>query len=331
MNTRRALLIVVLLGCRTTESSAPIAPVAGDSATGDDTRAPEPDAARAACDSEKPLGSARACAIQPSRTDPAIVDTFGWHAVGIPAKLTPATRVYIHLVGTGGDPYKPAMSVFPTAELLREASEKGWLVLMPAYDNEPTVASFCGSDLACYEPVRIEIITGKDAPPPYTSLKSVTAPNDIDHRLEALLRALTDRGVLGPTTTPTALLGGKVDWSRVRVGGHSQGGGHAGIIAKLRAVDRVCFFSSPMDGDLSAKPVGWATAPDWATPVERRRGAVHEKDPGYPKAEANMIAMGMKLDVHWFRLTTPTPEPHGFTVRSTDPAAVAAREKVCFD
>ncbi|MBI5160122.1 MAG: hypothetical protein HY996_01670, partial [Micrococcales bacterium] len=69
------------------------------------------------------------------------------------------------------------------------------------------------------------------------------AADSIDHRLAALLEILDARGV----GLPPAADRGALDFRRVRVGGQSQGGGHAGFIAREQVVERSCFLGSIVD------------------------------------------------------------------------------------
>ncbi len=268
------------------------------------------------------------CAVEPA-SSPGISNTFGYHAVGLPATIGASTPVYVHLVGSGGDPAKPATQAFPNQLLMEELTALGVLVLMPAYDNEPAVGMLCKLDLACYEPVRREVLFGVDAPAPYAALKDVQKPNDIVSRLGALVKSVTDAGLLG-ATPPEALADGKVDVAKLRVGGHSQGGGHAALFAKDFAVARLCMFSSPMDGTDTGgvgTAVPWVSGA-WATGLEKRRAVIHEQDPGFLKAKANFDAMGLVEGTHWTRLTLTTSEPHASTVKD---AATAAARASCVD
>ena len=200
----------------------------------------------------------------------------------------------------------------------------GVLVLLPAYDNFPTIGSLCKNDLACYEPLRREVMYGQAAPAPYATLKDVTKPNDIASRLNSLVAALTAQGALG-STPPAALAGGKFDASKARIGGHSQGGGHAGLFAKDTLFERVCMLSSPIDASEAggvAVAVPWVSG-TWATKLGARRAVIHEQDPGFIKAKANFDAMGLVEGTHWQRLTWATTEAHASTVK--DVAAAAAR------
>jgi len=75
------------------------------------------------------------------------------------------------------------------------------------------------------------------------------------------------------------LTNGQPDWTRIRVAGHSQGGGHAAFIAKQFAVDRAVYFSSPSDWrDGPNQPATWMGSPG-ATPAVRQYGFTHLRDP----------------------------------------------------
>jgi hypothetical protein len=247
-----------------------------------------------------------ACAIRPSSTGRGISDAFGLHVVAFPGTVTPATRVYVHLVGTGGMPAGPAGDL-TNGHVLAEATRAGYLVINLAYDNVTPLRRLCGHDLDCYEPLRWEIIHGEDPPPPWRDRKRVTPPDDIDSRLGALVDTLVASGRdLPPALRP-------LDWSRLRVGGHSQGGGHAGVIARRRAVARVCMLAAPADASPADQPARWLAEP-WATPLERRRVVVHRDDGLFSAIAPAAAAMGMTPGAGLRVLDEPTVNPHGYPV-----------------
>lgn len=333
-STTHALLLTLLAACGPVAGGAPeSSPDASASpapaSSSDDGGAITPDAGDAGttsapCAFDAPLTAGRACAIDPTATDPAITRTFGYHALGLPSAITASTPVYVHFVGSGGDPAKPDTRAFPNQLLMEELTARGVLVVMPSYDNDPSVGSLCKEDLACYEAVRREILTGEDAPAPYSALKDVRAPNDARSRIAALIAAVAKSGLLG-ADPPAALASGQLAWSKARLGGHSQGGGHAALIAKTTAVERLCMLSSPIDGageGAAAVAVPWVSG-TWATDLSRRRAVIHQDDRGFDKASANFAAMGLVEDTHWKRLRFATTDPHAATVK--DPTAAPAR------
>ena len=50
-----------------------------------------------------------------------------------------------------------------------------------------------------------------------------------------------------------------VDWRKVVLAGHSQGGGHVGVLAKSVSLNRAVYFSSPEDWyDTTDTPASWS-------------------------------------------------------------------------
>jgi len=270
-------------------------------------------------------GGGWACAVRPSSTDPRIADYFGLHAVAGPATVGAETPVLVFFVGTGGRPALPD-GTFTIWQLLVDGAAAGYLVLAVAYDAERALFELCGDDVDCYEPVRWEVVTGQDAAAPYRDLKQVAVPGDTDHRLIALAAALVEGRVIAALP---AGLAGELDWSHLRVGGHSQGGGQAGVIARRRAVERVCMFGAPVDASSALVPASWIGG-DWATPVSRRRVVVHQADSFYPKISANADTMGMVAGVELRVLDVPTSNPHAFGSHVDHPVARDARLWACF-
>jgi hypothetical protein len=72
------------------------------------------------------------------------------------------------------------------------------------------------------------------------------------------------------------LANGAPNWSRIAVGGHSQGADMAALIAKRTLVPRVVLFSSPFDTYSDARQLApWILAAS-ATPADRWYGAYHQ-------------------------------------------------------
>ncbi|WP_030517071.1 hypothetical protein [Nocardia sp. NRRL WC-3656] len=119
----------------------------------------------------------------------------------------------------------------------------------------------------------------------------VDAANSIQRRLAALLGALQRQDpaegwgqFLGPDGLPV--------YDKIVVAGHSQGGGEAAYIAKVRRVAGVVMFSSIVDSSLSDTPAGWI-AGDHLTPLNHYAGFVHVDDPFYRKIRADWTALGL--------------------------------------
>ncbi len=329
MRTPKPFFLVVaglLLSC----GQRPLPPDAGAGSPGDAGAATDA-GTPVACDSSKDYPSlGTVCAIRPSRIAPGTKDDFGWHVVAVPAAVTASTKVSVHLVGTGGKPFNPTTTGISSTELLREAVQRGRVMLMPAYDNAQAVGVLCAGDAACFEPVRWEIITGTDAPGPYAGLKPVAPPDDLDSRLAALVHHVLAAHVLGDAP-PAALASGTLDWAQVRVSGHSQGGGHAGVIAKHRQVERACLLAAPIDGTTAGGPAAWTAPAGWVTPPAQVRAVVHQDDPGATTALANYAALGLARDAGYALLVQAVADPHSEPLNGTSPATVAARAWACFE
>lgn len=159
-------------------------------------------------------------------------------------------------------------------DIVRLGARRGYHAIGLTYPNDEAIGTLCAAsaDADCAGRARLEVITGADASP----LETVDPANSIDGRLRALLVYLD-------ANYPSEgwgqyLNAGQVDWSLVTIAGHSQGGGHAGYMAKLRDLNRVVMFSSPADpGPSPGAPAQWLSLPD-ITPVARQFGFTHVGD-----------------------------------------------------
>lgn len=200
-------------------------------------------------------------------------------------------QLLVHLVGTWGDP--------ATAHGLAElACSLGFAAVVPMYKNTMDARSACGADSACYEGMRREVLYGGDsAPDPI----QVDAANSFVHRLDTLLLRLAARE---RRFAPWTALRERVmarDLSAVAVSGHSQGAGHALLLARDHEVARVILLGGPTDRLRSGSPehaaVDWVTT--WAvgskTPAARLWGYAHSDDKIVVPAQltANYDALGV--------------------------------------
>lgn len=215
-----------------------------------------------------------------STTAAGVSDAFGSHVAVSPAGVG-SGRLFVHLPGTGG---KPANSLL----VLRRAGTRGLHAIGLAYPNVPTVDSLCSasSDAACFEKVRLEIIDGADRTP----LVSVSRTDSIENRLIAALTALS---TLYPADGWAQFVASGVPkWDRIVISGHSQGGGHAALMARDRVMARVCTFASPKDtSSFFNAPAAWQTMAH-VTPADRYYGFNHQQD-SQATTLRNWAALGM--------------------------------------
>jgi hypothetical protein len=183
--------------------------------------------------------------VLPSTTDTAITTytslaSFQYHTAFVNLGVTPKNLLFVFLTGTGGVP-----AGYDRIDSL--AANMGYHSIGLMYPNTPSVGSLCSanSDSLCFENVRLEIIDGINR----SNLINVDTTNCIEHRLIKLIQYLQTNF---PSENWSQYLdnSNQLRWDKIVISGHSQGGGHAGILAKYHQVKRVVFFASPKDYNL---------------------------------------------------------------------------------
>lgn len=177
----------------------------------------------------------------------------------------------IFLHGSGGTPRGVIAS--PDVNVYAAARAQGLHVLSVAYRSDDAVGELCAAATdrdACFLATRTAIVTGVPQPGAAAPLASVAVNEGVYARVGAALLALAERdpdGRWGQFYDPAAGrdVARGVRWGMVTVAGHSQGGGHAALLARLHPVRRAVMFSSPCDV-ASGAPASWLThGSAWAT------------------------------------------------------------------
>lgn len=175
--------------------------------------------------------------IQGNDTDPLInFDGQKKHQVFYNPTSTTRATLLLHLVGTLDSPNSTIL--YPT-----EAANNGFHCINLTYRNGTSADFACKDvpDSSCYLNFRKEIIEGVD----YSAETNVNASNAIYNRLIKLLQYLDANY---PTQNWSQYYSGNnVLWDKVIVSGHSQGGGHAAVMAMSLPIQRVLMFASPND------------------------------------------------------------------------------------
>lgn len=232
-----------------------------------------------------PLPSSVERQVTPSATD-AVINTADEPHVAInpSPSVTAAGRLFVFLPGTGALPTQYRM-------ILRVGAAHGYHAIGLNYPNPTAVGVLCAADTdaECFWNVRREVISGTNT----SALLDVSTANSIVNRLQKLVAHL-DRQY--PTEGwGQYLTGGAIEWSKVVISGHSQGGGHAGVLTKLYAMSRACFFSSPADWRLvSDVPAPWTFRAN-VTDVSRQFGFTHVEDQLVPYMHLRDIWQAMGL------------------------------------
>jgi hypothetical protein len=195
--------------------------------------------------------------IKPSTTD-ATITTFDADSnfVYLNQSISPKNLLLVHLPGSYGEPKRA--TIFGSL-----AANQGFHSIGLMYPNVPTVGSFCtnNADLTCFENVRREIIEGVD----HTSEISIPFNEGIHNRIKKLISYLS---INYPNENWGQYLdgNGEVNWEKIIVSGHSQGGGHAAVMAKYFPLKRALCFSSPKDWNNTIDNVPpWLSSTNWLT------------------------------------------------------------------
>ena len=211
--------------------------------------------------------------IPPRDTDLQIDTDLQSHYVALNKSVPSKNQLFLFFPGTGGTP-------FFQQQLNNTAADLGFHVIALNYPNDQAVnRDLCvgpSADLDCYAKVRLEIKDGVDRTP----LISITRANSIENRLIKLLVYLRvrfpDDGWGQYLTNENT-----IKWSSIVVSGHSQGGGHAGIIGRYHLVARVVMFAAMDYSGREMRPANWIAVPGStpnATPEDRFYGFSHQRD-----------------------------------------------------
>lgn len=221
--------------------------------------------------------------VRPRDTDPAIHLFDQAHRVFLDAAAKPRGQLLLFLPGTGA-------TTHDQEEFGRTAAGLGYHVVYLMYPNDvPAAVCQDDEDEGCFEKFRREIIAGGDLDPRV----AVDRANSIENRFLRLLRWLAaNRAEEG---WQNFLAEDGVVWSNIVLAGHSQGGGHAQLMAKDHAVARVVVLGSPKDYDRRhGRPAAWYGG--GATPARRMFAFVHEQDTqavSYSEQMENLRASGL--------------------------------------
>ena len=153
-----------------------------------------------------------------------------------------------------------------------KAAEIGYHALVMRYNSIVPIFTICGNstDPDCHEKARLEVLTGEDL----NNDVFVDRANSIENRVVKLLQYL-DTSHPEQGWGQYLLSTSEVDWAKVVVSGHSQGGGYAGLIAKRHSVRRSVMFSA--SDWYQGAPAPWVTAPG-QTPASKIYAFVHVRD-----------------------------------------------------
>lgn len=255
--------------------------------------------------------SLRTEAVLPRDTDTAINAWLGAHFVAIDAETPARNRLFVYLHGQGG-------TGGGATELVKSAAQLGLHAVGLTYPNDWSPFSLCSgsTDPNCAENLRREIIDGVDRSP----LINVTVAESVQNRLAKLIAF--EHAARPAEGWGQYLVDGQVQWDKVVVWGHSQGGGNAGVLARHVALAGVCTSAPAADGG-QGNPAPWWAA--HATPSARYFGFCHTQDAIGAKlafwSALGMASFGAVQDV----AAVPAPYAGTHTLSTSVAPAVAGQ------
>lgn len=178
------------------------------------------------------------------------------HQIFLKQSIPSKNKLLLFLPGTGAKP-KDHYS-----EFLKTAANEDYHAIGLVYKNTTSVSQTCGtgtpsSSPTCSEDLRMEIIYGT----PLSVDVAVDSANSIMNRLTKLLYYLEVNYPTKGWDNYIDTLTMDIHWQNIALAGHSQGGGHAALIARDTVVNRVLFFNCPSDVDTNlATPLN---QPQW--------------------------------------------------------------------
>jgi len=146
----------------------------------------------------------------------------------------PQNKLVLFLVGTHGIPSHDLL-------ILKLAANYGYHAISINYPNSQSASISCATDLDtnCYKNFHEEAIFGTDV----SDTIQVDTANSIYTRSVNFLNYLATN--FSSENWAQFMSGNDIDWSKVIVGGHSQGSGHATYLAHIFPVQRALMFSGP--------------------------------------------------------------------------------------
>jgi hypothetical protein len=202
------------------------------------------------------------------------------------AVVDPAERngfLYVHLVGSGGLPENNLI-------FARHVAGLGFHVVSLAYPNWPSVRDLTlnSDDVTAPGGIREERLYGNDV----SSLVEVDQPNSVVNRLTRLLEYLDEE--FPAEGWARYLDGSEPVWSRLVIGGHSQGAGHAAYLGQDHALAGVLLLGGPGDVVPGVGVADWLNRPAM-TPALRQFGFVHAEDPNYAVYQLTQTVLGLAM------------------------------------
>ncbi len=173
----------------------------------------------------------------------------------------------VYLVGANAKP-------FGSRPMLQMLARFGFRVLCPMYATDYNISKVCQApdepDDDCHKKARLEAFEGGDQSPHL----DISRANSAEERVARLLKQLGTQDPEGGWAS--YLDGDKPRWADIIIAGHSHGASTAGLVGKVRRVNRVVMLSGPYDSR-GGNPAPWIAMPS-LTSADRFFGFSHAKE-----------------------------------------------------
>ena len=256
--------------------------------------------------------------------------------MGFPNESTDILGIYVHFTGSMGRPYNQRTNAFDSSVLLKEAIEAGYIVLQVAYHNRYAV----NSEAECYGALDVDNCAGLVRQEKITGEMSAVWTSRYRQYYASIDR-------IADTYKRMGLLSGccsgwrDILWPNLRLGGHSQGSGHALYIHKYWASLHTCLLGGPFDVADAVPNIPDPVIADWyldsvLIDIGNLRALVSEDDNNYDQFVRAYNVLGLIEGLHWSSFTSESYfnelgesiTGHGAVVH--DPTYRSLRYTTCF-
>ena len=256
-------------------------------------------------------GAARAAieiaSIEPDATDAAIDAASGPHRTFLGAAGASRGELLVYLPGTGA-------TTSDQDAFGRLAASVGYHVLFLMYPTGISAAEVCQQDPdpSCFENFRRELLYGED----FSAHIRVDRANAIANRLQRAVDWLAGHRAgegWGQFRSDRGLA-----WEKIALAGHSQGGGHAQLLAKDHVVARLIVLGSPKDYSTRYSRAAPWLAPG-KTPPGRMFALVHAQDEqacSFEQLLANLELSGLSSRADIDASSPPYDHAHALTTNA---------------
>jgi hypothetical protein len=207
------------------------------------------------------------------------------HQIFINPTCPSKDKLLLHLVGSYDD--TESTTLFPSL-----AADSGFHVIVLHYPNLIPVTTQCrnNTDIDCHWKYRQELTFGEDT----HSVLTVDTSNCILNRFEKVVQYL-DANFSSENWNSFLLNGDSINWPKITISGHSQGGGHAAFMGKHFDLDRVIMFASPNEYSATYSAAApWISMPG-ITPASKHYGMGNLYDDAIDFSEQYLVWNGLNM------------------------------------